>query len=111
VCVFLVYVLYVHDASFIDDFLFFGSLLQADGELASLSLVVPPLNPIDRAQRAKCLEENLAWLKVLALDVDALVVINVRLRTVLRLVLVRESRVELGSLELESSGVKCHREV
>lgn len=91
--------------------LFFGSLLQADGELASLSLVVPSLNPIDGAQRAKRLEENLAWLEVLALDVDALVVVNVRLCTVFRLVLVWESRVELGSLELESSGVKCHREV
>lgn len=75
--------------------------VHVDRELASLSLVVPLLNPVDGAQRGEGLEKDLARLEVLTLNVDTLVVVNVRLSTVLGLVLVRETGVELGGFELE----------
>lgn len=85
-------------------------LFNLDGELASLSLVVPPLNPVNRTQRSESLPEDLAWLKVFTFDSDTLVVIHVVLRTVLGLVRVRESWVELRSLELEGFSVQSHSE-
>lgn len=83
-------------------------LLNLHRKLAGLSLVVPLLDPVNRTQRSERLEENLAWLKVFTLHSHTLVIIHVILGTVLGLVGVRESRVELRSLELEVVCVDSH---
>lgn len=83
--------------------------LNLDRELARLSLVVPLLNPVNRTQRSEGLPENLTWLEVLTLDGHTLVVVDVTLSTVLGLVNVRESWVELRSVELEGLDVKWSR--
>lgn len=86
----------------------YAYLIHLDRELARLSLVVPSLNPVQWTQRSEGLEENLAWLKLLALDIDAFVVVDIGLCAVLGLVLVGEPCVELGGLELECLGVDGH---
>lgn len=83
--------------------------LNLNWELASVSLIIPLLNPVNRTQRSKGLPEDLTWLKVFTLDGYTLVVIDVILSTVLGLVDVRESWVKLGSLELEGFDVKWAR--
>lgn len=84
-------------------------LLDLDRELAGLSLVVPSLDPVNRAQRSEGLPEDLTWLEVLTLDSDTLVVVDVVLSAVLGLVDVRESWVELGSVELEGFDIEGRR--
>lgn len=84
-------------------------LLDLDRELAGLSLVVPSLDPVNRAQRGEGLPEDLTWLEVLTLDSDTLVVVDVVLSAVLGLVDVRESWVELGSVELEGFDIEGRR--
>lgn len=75
--------------------------VHLDGKLASIPLVIPLFDPVNGAQRSERLEEDLARFKVFALDVDTLVVVDVRLEAVLGLVLVREPGVKLGGFELE----------
>jgi hypothetical protein len=76
-------------------------IVQLGREVASLAQVVPPANPSRRAQRAVCDLELVARSKILALGVDALVIVNVVLPAVLGLVLVREPCVRANSHELE----------
>lgn len=83
-------------------------LLDLDRELASLSLVVPFLDPVNRAQRSERLEKDFAWLKILALHGNTTVVVHVVLCTVLGLIGVGETRVKLGSFELEVSCVHVY---
>ena len=86
-------------------------LFNLDRELASFSLVVPLLDPVDRTQRGEGFPEDLAWLKVFAFNCDTFVVVDVTLGTVLGLVCVRESWVELRSVELEVFCVQSHGEL
>lgn len=83
-------------------------LFDLDGELTSLSLVVPLANPVGRAQRGEGLPEDLARLKVLTFHSHALVVVHVVLGTVLGLVGEWESWVELRGVELEVFLVNSH---
>lgn len=85
-------------------------LLNFDWELSSLSLVVPLVNPVNRAQGSESLPEDLTWLEVFTFHGNTLVVVDVVLRTVLSLVGVRESWVELRSLELEGFLINSHGE-
>lgn len=80
--------------------------LNLHRELTGLSLVVPFLHPVKRAERRECLPENLAWLIVLTLDGDTVVVVNIVLGAALALVGVRESGVELRGVEFEGFAVK-----
>lgn len=83
-------------------------LFNLDRKLTGLSLVVPLLDPVNRTQRSEGLPEDLAWLKVLTFDGHTLVVVDVVLSTVLCLVGVWESWVELRSVELEVFCVDGH---
>lgn len=77
------------------------ALIKFDWELASFSLVIPLADPVNWAQGGEGLEKDLAWLELLALHVDTLVVVNVVLGTVLRLVGEGKSWVKLRSVKFE----------
>lgn len=87
-----------------------SDLLNLDGELASLSLVIPFSNPIGRTQRGEGLPENLAGFKILTFNSNTFVVVHVILGTVLRLVGEWKSWVELRSFELKVFCVESHFE-
>lgn len=53
------------------------SLVQVTSKFTGLSLTIPLLDPVNWAQCGVGLEEHLAWLKVLTLGVDTLVVVHV----------------------------------
>jgi hypothetical protein len=79
--------------------------VEVDGEVARLSLLVPSLVPSARAEGSVSEEKLAARSEILALGVDALVVVDVVLPAVLGLVHVRVAGVDTGGDELEGLGL------